>query len=132
MDYAQIRLLHVSSALLSLAGFILRGIWMLRRSALLQHRLSRILPHINDTVLLASALTLAFQSGQTPWTMPWLSAKVIGLLIYIGLGVIALRRGPTQRIRCVAWVAAVIVFLWMLSVARLRTPLGFLSLLSST
>lgn len=130
MEYENIRTLHITCALLSLGGFIVRGIWMLRQAPLLQHRLSRTLPHVNDTLLLGAAIALVVQSGQMPWSTPWLSAKIFGLLTYIGLGVVALRRGPTLRIRLGAWLAALVVFGWMLSVARLRTPAGFLFLLA--
>lgn len=129
MSYLDVRLLHITCALLSLVGFVVRGAWMLRATPLLSHRLTRTLPHLNDTLLLAAAVWLAWQSGVSPWSTPWLGAKVIGLLAYIVLGAIALRRGRTPQIRLAAWCAALLVFVWMLSVARLRTPAGFFSAL---
>ncbi len=129
MNYQDVRVLHITCALLSLGGFALRGFWMWRESPWLTRRLTRTLPHINDTVLLGAAVWLAWHSGFAPWNTPWLGAKVLGLLTYIALGAIALRRGRTREIRAIAWCAALVVFFWILSVARLRTPAGFFSLL---
>lgn len=128
-EYTNIRTLHIACALLSLAGFVLRGIWLLRHSPQRRSRWARILPHINDTVLLAAAVALVVQSGQYPWAQTWLAAKIGGLLVYIGLGFVAFRFGPTIRIKALAWLAAIVIYCWMLSVARMRHPLGLLHLL---
>ena len=129
MSDASLRLLHIACALLSGAGFLGRGLLMWRASPLLQARWVRTLPHVNDTVLLGAAVALAWQSGQTPWTHAWLGAKIIGLLAYIGLGMLALRRAKSRNGRLMAFVGALAVFAWMLSVARLRHPAGFFALL---
>ena len=125
MSYETLRLVHIVCAHLSIAGFVLRGAWMLRDSPLLATRWARTLPHINDTVLLAAAIALAVWSQQVPWAQAWLAAKIGGLLAYIGLGMLALKPGRPKRVRAGAWVAAVATFAWMLSVARLRDPAGF-------
>lgn len=129
MSYETLRLVHIVCAHLSIAGFVLRGAWMLRDSPLLATRWARTLPHINDTVLLAAAIALAVWSQQAPWAQAWLAAKIGGLLAYIGLGMLALKPGRPKRFRAGAWVAAVATFAWMLSVARLRDPAGFFALL---
>ncbi len=129
MSYETLRLVHIVCAHLSIAGFVLRGAWMLRDSPLLATRWARTLPHINDTVLLAAAIALAVWSQQVPWAQAWLAAKIGGLLAYIGLGMLALKPGRPKRVRAGAWVAAVATFAWMLSVARLRDPAGFFALL---
>ena len=87
----------------------------------------RIAPHVNDTVLLTAALFLVLMSGQYPFVEAWLTAKVLGLTAYIILGSLALRAGSTQRIRMVAWLSALAVFGWIVSVALTRQPLGFLA-----
>jgi len=129
ITYDTLRLVHILCAGLSLGCFVLRGLLMLRQSPWLQHRLTRTLPHLNDTVLLAAALSLSVRSQQYPWTHPWLAAKLIALLLYIGLGFVAFRFGKTARRRALAWARAIGVLLWMISVARLRDPLGALALL---
>lgn len=118
-----IKTLHVSCAMLSGSGFILRCLWMWRESPWLKSRVTRFLPHVVDTVLLGSAILLAIRTAQYPLVHAWLSAKVVALLAYIVLGSIALKHGPTRAIRTVAAVAAVAVFAYIVAVARTRSPL---------
>ena len=123
MDYTVIKYVHVSCAALSYAGFVARGILMIRAAPLLQARWVRIAPHVVDTLLLASAIALAVMSQQYPFVQSWLTVKVLALLLYIGLGMIALKRGATRRGRIVAWLAAQLVFLYIVAVAVTRSSL---------
>jgi uncharacterized membrane protein SirB2 len=123
MDVLLIKLTHVTCAALSYAGFVLRGIWMIRDSKMLERRWVKVLPHVVDTVLLASAIALAVMLKQYPLAAPWLTAKVVALVLYIVLGMVALRRGTTRRIRIGAWIAAQAVFLYIVAVALTRNVL---------
>ncbi len=76
-----------------------------------------------DTLLLASAIWMAVASRQYPFVEGWLTAKVIALLAYIGLGTIALSRGRTKRARAIAWLLALAVFGYIVGVALARDPL---------
>lgn len=115
--------LHVLCAWLSVGGFFLRGILMLRDSPLRQTKPVRILPHIVDTLLLLSAVFLALTLGQYPFTDAWLTAKLLGLVVYIGLGLVAFRFGPTRGIRTLAFAGALLTGLYILAVAYARHPL---------
>ena len=123
MDYASLKITHVSCVAISYLMFVLRGIWMMRESTLLQRRWVKIVPHLVDTLLLASAVALAVMSHQYPLSNGWLTAKIVGLLIYIGLGTVALKRGKTRRTRVTAWLAAQAVFFYIVAVAITRQPL---------
>lgn len=125
MSYLAIKHLHLSCVALSFALFFVRGIWMLSDSPRLQQRWVKILPHLIDTTLLASALTLAWMSSQWPFMQPWLTAKVFGLLLYIVLGTVALKRGKTKAIRATAWLAALLVYCYIIAVALTRAPYLF-------
>ena len=125
-DYAAIKLVHVGAAALSIAGFALRGAWMLRSPQRLRQRWVRIVPHVIDTVLLASALWLAWQLG-AEGTRGWLWAKLIALLVYIGLGTIALKRGRTRGVRVAAFAGALATFAYIVTVAITKSPLGLLA-----
>jgi len=125
MDYLTLKHLHVSCALASGALFFLRGIWMMRDSPLLQRRWVKTLPHLVDTTLLGSALTMVFWSGQYPFVQNWLTAKVLALLLYIALGSIALKRGRSKRIRSTAWGTALLVFFYIGAVAVTKRPTVF-------
>jgi uncharacterized membrane protein SirB2 len=125
--YLALKHLHLTAVVLSVALFVLRGLWMLADSAQLQRRWVRIVPHLIDTVLLVSAIALTLILQQYPFVNGWLTAKVLALIAYILLGSIALKRGPTKPIRAAAWVAALTVVGYIASVAVTRNPLGFLS-----
>jgi uncharacterized membrane protein SirB2 len=120
MSYALIKLVHLSTAAASFGLFFIRGLWMLYAPQRLQERWVRIVPHLIDSLLLVSAVALAVLSRQYPGVDNWLSAKIIALLAYIVLGMIALKRGRTRRIRVLAWLAALAVFAYIVAVARTR------------
>ena len=124
--YYAIKHLHVTCVVLSATGFLLRGLWMVTGSPLLQHRLTRVLPHIIDSLLLLSAIALAVLIQQYPFAAGWVTAKVFGLLAYIVLGTIALKRGRTMGMRVAAFVAALLVYAWIVSVALTKNLAGFL------
>ena len=117
-----LKAVHVGSAMLSISGFVLRGLWMLQDSPLLKARATRIVPHVIDTVLLLSAIALALRIAQYPFVHAWLTAKVLALLAYIVLGSFALKRGRTRRTRNIAFAAALGVFLYIVAVAIARSP----------
>jgi uncharacterized membrane protein SirB2 len=123
MSYLAIKHLHILCAALSGCFFFVRGVWMMKAPALLKTRWTRIAPHLIDTVLLASALTLAVRSSQYPFVQGWLTAKVLALLLYIVLGTVALKRGRTRGIRIAAWLAALCCFGYIVAVALSRNPL---------
>lgn len=127
--YLAVKYVHVTTVILSLTGFFLRGVWMMRDSPLLHARWVRVLPHINDTLLLIAALSLATMSGSYPFVAAWITAKVFGVLAYIILGALALRDASTRRMRITCWLVSMAVFGWIVSVALTRNPMGFLALL---
>ena len=90
-------------AFLSIAGFTLRGYWMLTDSPLLRRRLSKVLPHMIDTLLLASAVGMLLIWQLSPLQSDWLMAKIIALLVYVGLGMVALRFGKSRMAKVNAW-----------------------------
>jgi len=92
---------------------------------MLQKRWVKTAPHIIDTLLLISAITLAVISHQYPFVFPWLTAKLVALVLYIVLGTIALKRGPTRSVRVTAFLAAILVFIYIVSVAVSKQVLPF-------
>ncbi len=132
MDYGVLKAVHLGAVALSLGGFFTRGLAALRGASWVRSRPARTLPHIVDTVLLLSALAMAWMLRLTPANAPWLAAKIVGLLLYIALGIVALRPGRPWRSRAAAWLAALAVFAWIVSVAYLKTPLGFFAAILPT
>lgn len=124
--YLVLKHLHVSCVVLSGFGFCLRAYWMLADSPRLSGRAARTVPHLVDSVLLASALGLVWVTGQYPFAVDWLTAKVCGLLAYIGCGSMALKRGRTPGVRAGFLVLALLAFAYIVSVALTRSPLPYL------
>jgi len=123
VSYALLKMIHVSSVILSYSLFFLRGIWLMRDSDSLRQRWGKVLPHVIDTVLLTSAILLAIAIQQNPLQNSWLTAKVAGLLVYIGLGMVAMRFGKNRQVKITAWVAAQCVFVYIVLVAITKSPL---------
>lgn len=108
---------------LSGAGFVIRYAMSLR-GPLPDRALVRVAPHVVDTVLLASALGLAWTGGFNPLRVPWLEAKLAGLVLYILIGTIALKRGRTPRVSAAAFAAALLAYGYIVTVALTKSPLG--------
>jgi len=114
---------HVTTVILSISGFIFRGVLRFRGSDLGNKKWLKITPHIVDTVLIISAIMLYSRSGLDLMTTSWLQAKIVALFLYIGLGLIAFRFGKTTTVRLFAWLAAILVFGYILAVAVTKSPL---------
>lgn len=122
--YLQVRWIHVGCVILSGSLFFVRGCLMLSGSRLANHLALRRLSYLIDTTLLAAAVLLTMIIHQYPFVQAWLTAKVLLLVAYIALGILALRRGRTRRSRAAFFVAALAVFLFIVSVAVAHSPLG--------
>lgn len=125
--YGAVLHLHVACVILSGAGFFCRGLLMLNDSPLLQHRWLKIVPHVNDTLLLAAAVTLTILIGQYPFVDAWLTAKVFGLIGYIIFGALALKHGQSKAVRCTCWILSLAIFAYIVSVAITHHPCGFIA-----
>ncbi len=123
VPYLLLKSIHIGSVILSGSLFFIRGRWMLSSSPRLQQTWVKVVPHIIDTVLLASAIALTLQIHQYPLTSNWLTAKVVGLLLYIVLGMVALKHGRNRKVRRLAWWAAIVVFLYIVAVALTHNAL---------
>lgn len=97
----------------------------------LQSRFVRVAPHIIDTVFLGSGIVLVFLLQLNAFSQAWLLAKFTGLVVYIVLGTVALKRGPTLRIRVIAFVAALAVFAYIVGVAVAKSPASWLTVLAT-
>ena len=122
--YLIVKQIHVACVVLSLGGFAARGALMLADSGLLRTQFARIAPHVVDTGLLASAIWLAWATQQYPFVHGWLTAKVLGLIAYIGFGTMALKHGKTLRSRCFYLVLALLAATYIIAVALTRDPAG--------
>ncbi len=106
--YLVVKKLHILTAIISVAGFILRAWWLSKNDPLLQHKAVKVLPHINDTLLLAAAIYLSVVTQLYPFQQGWLGAKVIFLIGYVIAGSIALKPANSAATRRVALLIALV------------------------
>jgi len=123
--YPEIRLLHITAVLASGALFAARGLGLLLGARWPRLAAVRYSSYIIDTVLLTAAMMLMTIVRQYPFVHGWLTVKVVLLVVYILLGVLAFRSNQPGRTRLVLWICALLVYLFIISVARAHHPLGF-------
>ncbi|GLP95452.1 SirB2 family protein [Paraferrimonas sedimenticola] len=108
--YVELKHLHTTLIAISVLFFITRLVWNLRAMPIGQQKWARISPHVIDTFLLLSGFALAMALGFTPGNSPWLAEKLIAIVAYIALAVIAMKsqRGAGFKIfagvGAIAWV----------------------------
>jgi uncharacterized membrane protein SirB2 len=122
--YLTLKHIHMAFVALSLLVFMVRGIWLFMDSSMLGRRWAKIVPHIVNAILLASGIALAAYLNMSPGDQPWLMAKIVGLIFYVGLGVAAFR-APSPIGSKLLWVSALVAFFFVVSVAVRKTPFGF-------
>lgn len=122
--YQLLKHIHLTTVAITLVLFVLRGVWMMLDSPLLQRRWVRIVPHINDTVLLVSALWLAVGVWRYPMVFHgWITAKIVALILYILLGTVALKRGRNKPVRGAAFIGGLVVFAYIVHTAYTKTAI---------
>jgi len=126
--YLILKNFHIMFATLAIVGFLLRGFWVMTGSRLHQNRATKILPHVNDALFLATGVWLIVASNLAWTQQPWLLAKFAGLCAYIALGMVAFRFGRTQQVRLVAFIGAVAAFAYIVGCALSKSPLSWIAL----
>lgn len=126
--YLPIKTLHISLALLSLTGFVIRGWWAIIGSSHLQLHWVKIAPHLVDTLLLTTAILLMIILGQHPGNQAWITTKLIALVFYIGFGTLAIKRAPTAKSRAIFFALAILTFVFIIGVAITHHPASWLRL----
>ncbi|MBV1914977.1 MAG: SirB2 family protein [Pseudomonadales bacterium] len=119
--YPTIRLIHVSSIILSISFFMIRGCWMWFTPVRLEAKWVKVTPQIIDTVLLVSGITLILLTQQYPHQQAWLLTKLGALVAYIGFGMMALTYGRTKWIRLVFLILAISAFAYIVSIALTKS-----------
>ena len=122
MIWTIVKPLHVAFALLTAASFAVRGYWMLTRSARLDARMTRMLPHVVDSLLLLTGLAMAVRLSVSPFAHPWFAAKLTAIVAYIVVGHVALKRGRSHRQRAVAFAVSLALLGYVFAVALTHDP----------
>ena len=121
-----IKLIHMGTAFISISFFIIRGFWVFNNAEMMNKKWVKIAPHVNDTILLVTAITLAINVQQYPFTHSWLSAKFIALLLYIVFGTFALKRAKERKNKMIFFILSLLTFGYIVGVAFNRSTVWFL------
>ena len=120
--FAVAKTVHIATVVITIGFFMVRAAWMLDVSPLLGRRWVRVVPHVIDTLLFFSGVALVALTQRYP--LPgWLIAKLTGLVVYIVLGSLALRRAPTEALRVVSLAGALLAVSYVVMVALTRSAL---------
>ncbi len=119
--------LHMMCAALSICGFLLRSYWAFVGSHRLQARWVKTLPHIVDTLLLLTAIGMLVIWQVSPFLLPWVTAKIVALLVYILFGMAVLKWAKNNRQRAVYFAGAVLAVAYIVAVAFTKNPVFFVN-----
>lgn len=128
--YLLLKHLHLTFVVLSFLLFLVRGILMLRHSPAINNKLLKITPHIVNTFMIISGIAIAVYLNLSPGNSPWLTAKLVGLVVFILLGVFAFK-ARTHKVRLSLWLLALLVFVQIMNIAVSKNPWGLLAGLAS-
>lgn len=116
-----IKLIHMSTAFISISLFLIRGYWVFTGSKMMTKKWVKVLPHVNDTILLIAAIILTVSIQQYPFVDTWLTAKLIALFIYIIFGMFALKRAKEMKNKVIFFILALLTFGYIVGVALTHT-----------
>lgn len=129
MSYMALKHAHMMFALISIVLFMLRAWIAVPSPARIKSKVLKVLPHIIDTLLLILGIWLAVMMKYNPLgNSPWLAAKIIGVVLYIIVGTIAIKRGKTAQQRLIATIASIAIFAYIYGAAVAKSPLSWLAL----
>ena len=103
---------------------------MITESDLLRSRMSQIAPHIVDTLFLATGIGMLLATSLNPFAHSWLMAKFAGLMLYVLLGTVAIKRGSSRVVRIAAFIAALATFAYIVGVGLTRSTLSWIAFLT--
>ncbi|MCW9024562.1 MAG: SirB2 family protein [Gammaproteobacteria bacterium] len=122
MLYSFIKNLHLATVSFSIVFFIIRGLWKFNHSNWYRKKWARRLSQLNDIILLSCGIFMAISLQQYPFVHQWLTAKLILLVIYILLGMLALHWARSRQLQLGAWLSAILVYGYLVGTALNRTP----------
>lgn len=93
MSYLLLKNLHLLGVGASVALFLTRGVCAQLNVGWVNAAWARMASHVSHTFLLLMALLMCYQLNMWPlYNSAWLTAKLIGLVVYIVLATLAIKR----------------------------------------
>lgn len=120
-----IKFVHIACVFLTFCSFSLRCYWVFTDSPVLQRKATKIIPHIIDTVLLASGVLIAVNLYEEFYRQPWLLNKFVAVIVYIILGSIVINYGKTKTVRKLTCIGAYGVFFYIIAIAIYKFTIFF-------
>lgn len=125
--YPQIKSAHVHLVLLSVALFAIRGAFTVFGANWPRNVVLRWTSYSIDTVLLTTAAMLLTILPGAMFANGWLTVKMLLLVLYVVLGILAMRPQRGRITRALLYVAALATVGFMYGIARMHHPLGWLA-----
>ncbi|GGB61036.1 SirB2 family protein [Shewanella inventionis] len=105
--YPAVKHSHMLLVALSVTFFVVRFVLHLRQSPIMEKKFVKVAPHVIDTFLLLSGFTLCFMIKQYPFVDPWMTEKIICVVAYIALGIMALKSNRNKLFKFFAFIGAI-------------------------
>jgi len=128
MNYLLLKYLHILCVAVSFSLFCVRGLWILKVYPPATERWVRMLPHVIDGALIASAVGMVMMSPLVRWPL-WMQAKLALLTVFVALALATFRTGAGRWVKGGLWMLGALLFLYITTVAVLKEPAGILVLL---
>ncbi len=113
-----IKILHLTFILLSISSFVARVFIAEKQPAMLEQKWLKIGPHILNSLLLLTGFTLVFQGSWLSGEYGWIVAKLIALVAYVGLGIVAIKSEGPLRWKAFAGALACFVYIALVAVSK--------------
>lgn len=113
-------------AVISVALFTLRFIWLLAGSDKLQAKWVKISPHIVDTLLLSLGIVMAVQYSINPAEQLWFGEKLLAVVAYIFTGYYTLKLARNRVMQIIGYLGAIGWIMLIVRLAMTREPLFLL------
>ncbi len=123
MMYEGLKHAHLTLIGLSVGLFVLRFVWSMIDSGLMQRRWVKIVPHVLDTLLLLSGVALIMVTGWMPLRDAWLTEKLLALVAYIFLGVLTFKLPRGKLFKVFAFLGALGWVYYMAVLAVTKSPI---------
>ena len=123
--YEIVKHTHLTAIALSVILFILRYVLSAKQSPMLEKKWLKIMPHVVDTMLIASAATLCVLLEQYPFVDMWVTEKLMALVMYVLMVTLALKLGKNGSMRGIGLIGALSWIVYAGMVAVSKQPLLF-------
>lgn len=113
-----LKTLHLVLIFSSLASFIGRVMLLQFKPEALQSKLSRIAPHVLNTLLIISGVALILTGGWLEGDFGWIISKFILLLAYVAFGVMCMHNVGVKRWAFFAGALLCFVFIFVIAITK--------------